>query len=143
MKQIVVNNLQGLEAAASQVLSEMGQNKILAISGKMGAGKTTFIKALCNVLGVTDVVISPSFSLVNVYVIEYNGSIYHFDLYRLKKINEVYDIGYEEYFFSDHFCFVEWPELILELLPDSYVYLRIEVGDDDQRVLKLGDPGDF
>ncbi len=143
MKQIVVNNLQGLEAAASQVLSEMGQNKILAISGKMGAGKTTFIKALCNVLGVTDVVSSPTFSLVNEYVSEDNGSIYHFDLYRLKKINEVYDIGYEEYFFSDHFCFVEWPELILELLPDSYVYLRIEVGDDDQRVLKLGDPGDF
>ncbi len=143
MKQIVVNNLQGLEAAASQVLSEMGQNKILAISGKMGAGKTTFIKALCNVLGVTDVVSSPTFSLVNEYVSEDNGSIYHFDLYRLKKINEVYDIGYEEYFFSDHFCFVEWPELILELLPDSYVYLRIEVCDDDQRLLKLVDPGDF
>ncbi len=136
-KQIIVNSLKELEAAASTILDFMDSQRILAISGKMGAGKTTLIKAICEQLEVVDVVNSPTFALVNQYESQGGDTVFHFDLYRVKKLTEVYDIGYEEYFFSDHYCFIEWPELILELLPDSYVYLLIEVGENEERIISL------
>lgn len=134
-KQLIVKSLEDLHEAARLILNDMGPQRMLAIHGKMGAGKTTFIKALCEVLGVQDVVSSPTFSLVNEYVTHTDQRIFHFDFYRVKKLSEVYDIGYEEYFYSGHYCFMEWPELILELLPESYVYLLIEEGDRNERLI--------
>ncbi len=101
----------------------------------MGAGKTTFIKAICEVLGVEDVITSPTFALVNEYTSGDGDPIYHFDFYRIKKLDEVYDMGYEDYFYSDSLCFLEWPELIEEILPEDAVKVTItEMGDGSREV---------
>jgi tRNA threonylcarbamoyladenosine biosynthesis protein TsaE len=114
----------------------MGDNTIFAFYGTMGAGKTTFIKAICEELGVEDVVNSPSFSIVNEYRSGTTAElIYHFDFYRIKKLEEVYDMGYEDYFFSGCLCFIEWPELIEELLPEDAVRVTIRERDDGSREL--------
>lgn len=133
---ITVPDLTGLQSAAYTILDEMKEDRIFAINGKMGAGKTTLIKALCEVMGVKSVVSSPTFSIVNEYTAGDSSSIYHFDFYRIKKIEEVYDIGYEEYFFSGDFCFIEWPELVMDLLPERYVELSIEEIDNNKRIIK-------
>ena len=105
----------------------MGDNTVFALYGKMGAGKTTFVKALCEELGVSDVITSPTFAIVNEYRSDENGElIYHFDFYRIKKLSEVYDMGYEDYFYSGALCFIEWPELVEELLPGDAVKVTIE-----------------
>ena len=132
-KQFVAATLDELDVVATEILSFCGENKILAISGKMGAGKTTLIKSLCDALGVEDTVASPTFSLVNEYTDAQGNSIFHFDFYRIKKLEEVYDIGYEEYFYSGHYCFIEWPEMIAELLPEDHVKIQIEVNDKEER----------
>ena len=107
---------------------------VVAFYGKMGAGKTTFIKALCEELGVEDVITSPTFAIVNEYTIEERGeSIYHFDFYRIKRLEEVYDMGYEDYFYSGALCFIEWPELIEELLPEDAVKVSIIEQEDGSR----------
>ena len=113
-----------LPEAARQFIDAMGPSRVFAFYGAMGAGKTTFIKALCEALGVTDQVTSPTFAIVN----EYQGreTVYHFDFYRLKSIAEAYDIGYEEYFYSGDYCFTEWTEKIEQLLPLHYVRVEIE-----------------
>lgn len=104
----------------------------------MGAGKTTFIKAVCAELGITDDVTSPSFAIVNEYALPQAGkSLYHFDFYRIKRLSEVYDIGYEDYFYSGNPCFVEWPELIEDLLPEETVRIRITVNPDESRTLHI------
>ena len=104
----------------------------------MGAGKTTFIKAICEELGVDDVITSPTFSIVNEYRSETTGElIYHFDFYRIKKLEEVYDMGYEDYFYSGALCFLEWPELIEELLPDNAVKVTITQNEDDSRTVEF------
>lgn len=126
MKTIEVTNLNQLPEAASTILSDMGDSRIFAISGTMGAGKTTLIKEFCKTLGVAQTVSSPTFALVNEYTDSKTEPVYHFDFYRIKKLSEVYDIGYEEYFYSDFYCFIEWPEMIMELLPQSYVYVEIK-----------------
>ena len=113
----------------------MGDNTVFAFYGKMGAGKTTFIKAVCEELGVDDTVTSPTFAIVNEYEAAQGRPIYHFDFYRIKKVSEAYDMGCEEYFYSGHPCFIEWPELIEEVLPEETVNVTIEALPNGERRL--------
>lgn len=127
-----------LPEAAKQFVQAMNQNTVFAFYGKMGAGKTTFIKAICEELGVTDVINSPTFSIVNEYRSDTTGElIYHFDFYRIKKIEEVYDMGYEDYFDSGAVCFIEWPELIDDLLPGDAVKVSITEQEDGSRIVSF------
>lgn len=136
--EIKIQSLEEIRQAARQFVEAMGENTLFALYGKMGAGKTTFIKALCEELGVTDVITSPTFAIVNEYRSDRSGElIYHFDFYRIKELSEVYDMGYEDYFYSGALCFIEWPELVEELLPADVVKVTIEVGEDESRVIKL------
>lgn len=133
---ININNLDQIHEAAKAFINAMGDNTVFAFYGKMGAGKTTFIKAVCEELGVTDVINSPTFAIVNEYRSDTTGElIYHFDFYRIKKIEEVYDMGYEDYFYSGALCFIEWPELIEDLLPGDAVRVTIEELEDGSRKL--------
>lgn len=141
MTEISIKSLDQIHEAARQFIEVMGDNTVFAFYGKMGAGKTTFIKAVCEALGVADVVTSPTFAIVNEYRSETNGElIYHFDFYRIKKLEEVYDMGYEDYFYCGAICFIEWPELIEELLPGDAVKVTIEEQTDGTRLLTLQDP---
>ena len=133
-----VQNIENLAAAARKFVDEMGENRVFAFYGKMGAGKTTFIKAICEALGVEDVVTSPTFAIVNEYADASGSPVYHFDFYRIKNLKEAYDIGCEEYFYSGYPCFIEWPELVEELLPENVVTVRIEVQGDESRVVSFG-----
>ena len=129
--------LNSIREAAKTFIQNMGSGRVYAFYGKMGAGKTTFIKALCEELGVEDVITSPTFAIVNEYRSETTGQlIYHFDFYRIKKIEEVYDMGYEDYFYSGALCFVEWPELVDELLPGDAVKVTISQQEDGSRRLE-------
>jgi tRNA threonylcarbamoyladenosine biosynthesis protein TsaE len=131
-----VNHLTELGSAAKALLSFSGEETIFIFEGDMGAGKTTFIKALCEELGVSDVVSSPTFSIVNEY--DANGEvIYHFDFYRIKDLQEAYDIGYEEYFYSGHKCLIEWPEKVAELLPENYIKISITTLSPDRRAFSF------
>lgn len=118
--------LQSLDRAAALILDAYPGHNFFICKGAMGAGKTTLIKSFCKALGVEQNVSSPTFSLVNEYVSASGQIVYHFDFYRIKRISEVYDIGYEEYFYSGHYCFLEWPEMVSELLPEEYVEIQIE-----------------
>ena len=135
MKTLTAATIGELRNVAHTILSDLPDQYIYAFNGKMGAGKTTLIKAFCEELGVEEVVTSPTFALVNEYNSKDNNPVYHFDFYRIKKIDEVFDIGYEEYFYSDNYCFIEWPELVMELLPESYVYILIEEDDSGNRII--------
>ena len=115
-----------LQPIADALLKTFPNERIFTLQGELGAGKTTFIKAICNQLDVMDATNSPSFAIVNEYNTEDGTKLYHFDFYRLKKLEEVYDIGYEEYFYSGNYCFIEWPELVADILPESYVEIKIE-----------------
>jgi len=130
-----------LDAAARFVIDATPDQLFYAFSGDMGSGKTTLIQALVKELGSTDPVSSPTFSLVNEYEIEDGGvnTIYHFDFYRIESIEEVYDIGYEEYFYSNNYCFIEWPEKIETLLPENYIEIRISpvAGAENTRELTI------
>jgi len=129
LQETILNNL---TAKASELISFAKDSRIFLFYGEMGAGKTTFIKSLCENLGVTEPVTSPTFSIVN----EYQGrdsKIYHFDFYRLKNESEALDLGYEEYFYSGAYCFIEWPEKIPNLLPTHYVRVKLEVTGDNSR----------
>ena len=130
-------SLNEINAAAAEFLKELGDRRIVAFYGSMGAGKTTFIKAVCEALGVTDTVNSPTFAIVNEYLAASGESIYHFDFYRIKKLEEAYDFGYEDYFYSGDLCLIEWPELIEELLPEDTVRVKIEEIETGERVLTL------
>lgn len=136
MQKIEISDPSELDAAAKEILNAATPNKFFILKGAMGAGKTTLIKALCNQLGSKDLVSSPTFSIVNEYLSPY-GKLYHFDFYRLKSIQEAYDIGYEEYFFSGDFCFVEWPEKIEELIPDQYFEINILTQGETQRCFEF------
>ena len=135
--EIRINSLDGIEKAAQEFVAAMGERKVFAFYGKMGAGKTTFIKAVCEELGVEDVINSPTFAIVNEYVDGQGEPIYHFDFYRIKKEQEVLDIGYEDYVYSGHVCFMEWPELIENLLPDDAVKVTIEEETDGSRKVSI------
>ena len=131
--EIKIASLEEIGTAAKQFVLAMGEKKVFAFYGKMGAGKTTFIKAVCEELGVKDVITSPTFAIVNEYVDGQGEPIYHFDFYRIKKEQEVLDIGYEDYVYSGYVCFMEWPELIENLLPDDTVRVVIEEEMDGSR----------
>ncbi len=132
---IKIESIERIHDAAQQFIDEMGTNKIFAFYGKMGAGKTTFIKAVCEALGVTDVINSPTFAIVNEYLDSNKQTIYHFDFYRIQKPSEVLDIGFEDYINSEALCFMEWPEKIEEFLPEETVRLYIEENDDGSRTI--------
>ena len=136
-KQIKIENIDNIASAARKFIDEMGENCVFAFYGKMGAGKTTFIKAICETLGVTDPVASPTFAIVNEYADAQGQPINHFDFYRIKNLREAYDIGCEEYFYSGYPCFIEWPEMVEELLPEDAVKVTIEVLEDEARVVTL------
>jgi tRNA threonylcarbamoyladenosine biosynthesis protein TsaE len=130
---ISINSLDEIGKAAREFVTAMGDRTVFAFYGKMGAGKTTFIKAVCEELGVEDVINSPTFAIVNEYVDGKGEPIYHFDFYRIKNLQEVMDIGYEDYVYSGNVCFMEWPELIENLLPDDAVKVTIEEEVDGSR----------
>ena len=132
--EIKIESLDGIRAAAKEFVANIGDATVFAFYGSMGAGKTTFIKAVCEELGVEDVITSPTFAIVNEYrSATIDELIYHFDFYRIKKLDEVYDMGYEDYIYSGALCFIEWPELIEELLPTDAVKVNIMVGEDGCR----------
>lgn len=135
--EIKIKDKRHLTVAAKQFLQHTGDNKIFAFYGSMGAGKTTIIKAICASLGAVDIVSSPTFTLVNEYKTINGESIFHIDFYRIKKQEEVYDFGIEEYLTGDSYCFMEWPELVEEILPPETVKVRISVDDQEQRILSL------
>jgi tRNA threonylcarbamoyladenosine biosynthesis protein TsaE len=130
------SSIADLPAAASSILEYAGTNRILLFYGDMGAGKTTLIKTLCRQLGVIDGVTSPTFSIVNEYAGK-AGPVYHFDFYRLSNQTEALDMGYEEYFYSGNYCFIEWPEKIAGLIPDQYTGIRITVIDESSRQITV------
>ena len=133
---ITIKDLDHIREAARDFNSQIDQHTVFAFYGKMGAGKTTFIKAVCQELGVEDVITSPTFAIVNEYTTSAR-TIYHFDFYRIKRIEEVYDMGYEDYFYSGSLCFIEWPELIEELLPDDAVRVTISEESDGSRTVTI------
>ena len=133
---IKIDSIDRIQEAAKDFVAQMGDNKVFAFYGKMGAGKTTFIKAICEELGVEDVVNSPTFAIVNEYTDGNGEPIFHFDFYRIKKESEAYDIGFEEYVYSGHLCFMEWPELIEDLLPEDTVKVSIEELEDGTRTVQ-------
>ena len=135
--EILIQDIDAIAEAAKKFVAAMGNRKVFAFYGKMGAGKTTFIKAVCEELGVEDVINSPTFAIVNEYVDGEGEPIYHFDFYRIKKEQEVLDIGYEDYVFSGNVCFMEWPELIENLLPDDAVKVTIEEEEEGKRVVRF------
>lgn len=136
--EIKIENIEHLASAARKFVDEMGENRVFAFYGKMGAGKTTFIKAICEAMGVKDVVASPTFAIVNEYADAEGQPVYHFDFYRIKNLREAYDIGCEEYFYSGYPCFIEWPEMVEELLPEDVVSVRIEVSENEERIVFVG-----
>ena len=136
--ELKIEGLDSINAAAQKFVENMGEGKVFAFDVKMGAGKTTFIKAVCECLGVEDTVTSPTFAIVNEYQsTKVDYPIYHFDFYRIKNLDEVYDMGYEDYFYGGGVCFIEWPELIEELLPEDAVKVEIKENEDGTRTIKF------
>lgn len=136
--EIIIPTPADLDHAAQQFIDAMQGRTIFAFYGSMGAGKTTFIKAVCEAMGVKDVINSPTFAIVNEYLAEPSGqTIYHFDFYRIQKLGEVYDMGYEDYFYSGSPCFIEWPEFIEPLLPEGTVCVHINVEPGGERTISI------
>ena len=134
MPEVILNSLSELPAAAVQIIEAIGDRNVLAFYGEMGVGKTTFIKAVCVALGVKETISSPTFSIVNEYLSASGRKIYHFDFYRIKDINEAFDMGYEEYLYSDALCFIEWPEKIEAILPENVFPISI-ASDTHKRMI--------
>ncbi|MFZ4455627.1 MAG: tRNA (adenosine(37)-N6)-threonylcarbamoyltransferase complex ATPase subunit type 1 TsaE [Bacteroidales bacterium] len=134
---IEITDLTNIREAARTFINAMGDNTVFAFYGEMGAGKTTFIKAICEELGVEDVINSPTFAIVNEYRSNSGELIYHFDFYRINKIEEAYDFGYEDYFYSGAICFIEWPEKITDLLPGDCISVSIKEIENGPRVVSF------
>ena len=160
MISIVIKDIDHIREAAREFIEHIGDHRVFAFYGKMGAGKTTFVKAICEELGVEDVITSPTFAIINEYTatpptaaanssfslrecgvanftLHSSLQIYHFDFYRIKKLEEVYDMGYEDYFYSGALCFIEWPELIEDILPDDAVRVSIAEQEDGSRIVSF------
>ncbi len=135
--EITINNLDSINEAAKEFIAQIDQDTVFAFHGEMGAGKTTFIKAICEELGVEDVINSPTFAIVNEYRTATAELVYHFDFYRINKPEEAFDFGYEDYLYSGALCFIEWPEKIEDLLPGDAVHVTITQNDDDTRTIKI------
>jgi tRNA threonylcarbamoyladenosine biosynthesis protein TsaE len=136
MFQTQLSNLSALQESAKLLLNTFPEDRVFAFYGAMGAGKTTFIKALCQELGSMDYVTSPTFALINEYTTNNGFVIYHFDFYRIKKLEEAFDLGYEDYIYSGNYCFIEWPEMIESLLPEGVVEVRIREAENGVRELE-------
>ena len=139
MKNIKITDIEHIREAAREFINQIGDRRVFAFYGKMGAGKTTFVKAICEELGVEDVITSPTCAIINEYSTDSDESIFHFDFYRIKKLEEVYDMGYEDYFYSGALCFIEWPELIEEILPEDTVRVSISEQEDGSRLVTVSD----
>ena len=135
--EIIIKDKKHLHSAAKELLKHFGENKIFAFYGSMGAGKTTIIKAICELLGAIDIISSPTFTLVNEYRTSTGDALFHIDFYRIKKQEEVFDFGIEEYLTGESYCFMEWPELIEEILPSETIRVKITVDDHEQRILAI------
>ena len=133
MKEIVIDSLDELKRVAEAVIESLEGRNVVALCGAMGAGKTTLVSAIMEHLGSEDTVTSPTFALVNQYATADADTVYHFDFYRINRIEEVFDMGYEEYFYSGNLCLVEWPELIEDLLPEDAMVVRIEILSPTER----------
>ena len=136
MKRIEIDSLSELPRVAEAVIEALDGRSVVLLRGGMGAGKTTLVSRIAAKLGAEDTVTSPTFALVNEYEGR-DGTIYHFDFYRINRVEEVFDLGYEEYFYSGELCFVEWPEMVEGLLPDDAMQVRITVGDDQKRIFEI------
>ena len=137
MNSITISNLRELDQGAAQFLKLAGAHRVLAFSGELGAGKTTFIQAICRKLGIEVEVNSPTFALVNEYFSPAGESIFHFDLYRIESPDELFDMGYEEYFYSGSLCLIEWPEKARKLIPEGALWVNIEIGENEARIIQF------
>lgn len=137
MPRFIIESTGTIRKVAKDFLEQYSDQRIFAIYGKLGAGKTTFIKALCSELGVNEVVSSPSFSIINEYYSDRYGRVYHFDFFRMEHLEEAYDIGYEDYFFSGQYCFVEWPDKIQTILPSGTIHVYMMVDETSVRILEI------
>jgi tRNA threonylcarbamoyladenosine biosynthesis protein TsaE len=135
---LTIDSLEHIHSVAKKFMEANEGQTVFAFYGAMGAGKTSFIKAICEVLGVKDVINSPTFAIVNDYELPDGESVYHFDFYRINKLEEAYDLGYEEYFYSGDYCFIEWPEKIESLLPEDCIKVTMEVQPDESRAVTFG-----
>jgi tRNA threonylcarbamoyladenosine biosynthesis protein TsaE len=131
-----IKSLSDINHIAARFIQAHPADRIFAFYGAMGAGKTTFIKALCEEMQVLDYVTSPTFALINEYKTENNSAIFHFDFYRIKNVSEAYDFGYEDYFYSGDYCFIEWPELVESLLPPIAVKVNIKEIENGKRIIE-------
>lgn len=137
MKQYIIENLEKISNTAEKFIAENKAQKTFAFYGKMGAGKTTFIKELCKILGSHDNITSPTFAIVNEYETPENGIIFHFDFYRIESIEEAYDIGFEDYLYQSNYCFIEWPEKIENLLPENCLKVNITEQENGSRKILI------
>lgn len=138
MKTIEIESLATIDRAATEFVGLMGDNTVFAFHGEMGAGKTTFIKAICEKLGVEDVINSPTFAIINEYRANTGELVYHFDFYRIKNESEAQDFGSEDYFYSGSICLIEWPEKVESLLPHDTVHVTIKETDNGKRQVSIG-----
>ena len=136
MFQTQISDLNAVRKSAGLLLNHFPDERVFALYGKMGAGKTTLIKAICRELGSKDNITSPTFALINEYTTFSGTLIYHFDFYRIKKLEEAYDLGYEDYIYSGNYCFIEWPEMIESLLPEGIVKVRITESEEGARLVE-------
>jgi len=137
MNAIIIHSVDQIDLAAEAFLKAAGETPVITFSGELGAGKTTFIQAICRALGVTTEVISPTYALVNEYFTPNGTSVFHFDLYRIEEPDELFDLGYEEYFYSGARCFIEWPEKASHLIPEDALTAEIIVGSDGSREIRF------
>jgi len=135
--EIIINHKKDIPVAAQKLIAYAGNRKVFAFDGPLGAGKTTIIKSICSLLGATDLASSPTFTIVNEYRRKSESSLFHIDLYRIKKTEEAFDIGIEEYISGDYYCFIEWPGIISDLLPERTMNVIISVGENEERILQI------